>query len=211
MYIAHSFSTMFGRASIPPARIAHVRLNARELHLLASALAIEAEGEVCFPHYRVRVEGSLAPGSPRRLEALRQAHGREDEPRIAKCRPNYPDLCFHQTYQWPNLAVPELRESMTLEVSMSRGILPQQQPILGAALAISRIRNGEPVDRTPQRHPRFRVLVVTGVWPDISTYIASHLVGRVGLRRRNRWLSRLETTPTALATRRSISRAIRFL
>jgi hypothetical protein len=45
VYIAHSFSTMFGRASIPSARIAHVRLTARELHSLASALAIEAEGE----------------------------------------------------------------------------------------------------------------------------------------------------------------------
>ena len=94
---------------------------------------------------------------------------------------------------------------------MSRGISTQQQQILGAAVAISRIRNGKPVARTPQRHPRFRVLVVTGVWPDISTYIASHLVGRVGLRRRNRWLSRLETTPTALATRSSISRAISLL
>lgn len=94
---------------------------------------------------------------------------------------------------------------------MSRGISTQQQQILGAAVAISRIRNGKPVARTPQRHPRFRVPVVTGVWPDISTYTASHLVGRVCLCGRNCWLSRRETTPTALATRSSISRAITSL
>lgn len=94
---------------------------------------------------------------------------------------------------------------------MSKGISTQQRQILGAAVAVSRIRNGEPVARSPRWHPEFRVPVVTGVWPDISTYTASHLVAGVGLRRKDRWTSRLETTPTALAIRSSISRAITSL
>ena len=94
---------------------------------------------------------------------------------------------------------------------MSKGISTQQQQILGAAVAVSRIRNGQPVARVPQQHPGFRVPVVTGVWPDISTYTASHLVAGVGLRRKDRGTSRLETTPAALATRSSISRAITSL
>jgi hypothetical protein len=94
---------------------------------------------------------------------------------------------------------------------MSKGISTQQGQILGAAVAISRIRNGQPVARTPQPHEGFRVPVVTGVWPDISTYIAAHIVGGVGLRRKDRATSWLETTPAALATRSSISRAITSL
>jgi hypothetical protein len=94
---------------------------------------------------------------------------------------------------------------------MSKGISTQQQRILGAAVAISRLRNGQPLARTPQRHDGYRVPVVTGVWPDISAYIASHLVAGVGLRRKDRYSSRLETTPAALAARSSISRAITSL
>jgi hypothetical protein len=94
---------------------------------------------------------------------------------------------------------------------MSKGISTQQRQILGAAVAISRVRNGEPVARAPKWHPGFRVPVVTGVWPDISTYTASHIVAGVGLHRRDRLHSRLETTPTALAIRSSISRAITSL
>jgi hypothetical protein len=94
---------------------------------------------------------------------------------------------------------------------MSKGISTRQRQILGLAVAISRLRNGEPVARTPQPHPHFRVPVVTGVWPDISTYVAAHIVGGVGLRRDGRWKSLLETTPVALAARSSISRAISSL
>jgi hypothetical protein len=97
------------------------------------------------------------------------------------------------------------------EVTMSKGISTQQQQILGAAVAVSRIRNGQPVARTPQPHPGFHIPVVTGVWPDISCYIASHLVAGVGLRRKDWFTSRLETTPAALAARSSISRAITSL
>jgi hypothetical protein len=46
--IANSFATMFFWASIPPARVVHVRLTAHEWHLPASALdrdAIQAEAE----------------------------------------------------------------------------------------------------------------------------------------------------------------------
>jgi hypothetical protein len=60
-------------------------------------------------------------------------------------------------------------------------------------------------------HQGFRVPVVTGVWPDISSYIASHLVAGVGLRRKDWCTSQLETTPAALAARSSISRAITSL
>ena len=94
---------------------------------------------------------------------------------------------------------------------MSKGISTQQRQILGLAVAISRLRNGEPVARTPQPHPHFRIPIVTGVWPDISTYIAAHIVGGVGLRRDGKYESILETTQTALTARSSISRAISSL
>jgi hypothetical protein len=103
----------------------------------------------------------------------------------------------------------EATDTYQSKCAMSKGISTQQQQILGAAVAISRIRNGNPVARMPQQHPRFRIPVVTGVWPDISTYIASHLVGGVGLRQKDRCTSQLETTPPALAPRGSLDGAAR--
>jgi hypothetical protein len=94
---------------------------------------------------------------------------------------------------------------------MSKGISTQQRQILGLAVAVSRLRNGEPVPRTPQPHPHFRVPVVTGVWPDVSAYIAAHIVGGVGLRRDSKYEAILETTPAALSARSSVSRAISSL
>jgi hypothetical protein len=95
--------------------------------------------------------------------------------------------------------------------TMSKGISSQQQKILGAAVAISRLSNGQPIARIPQRHDGYRVPVVASVWQDISAYTASHLVAGVGLRRKDRYTSQLETTPGALAARSSISRAITSL
>lgn len=94
---------------------------------------------------------------------------------------------------------------------MSRGLSKQQNNILGLAVAVSRMRNGKPVGYVPRRDPRWRVPVVTGVCPDVTTAIAAHVLGGVGLRRRSWWYRyyvHLETTPVALSTRASLSRAI---
>jgi hypothetical protein len=51
VHYSHTISTMFGRASIPFGRMAHVRLTQCELHLLASALereSAEAEADSRF-------------------------------------------------------------------------------------------------------------------------------------------------------------------
>jgi len=95
---------------------------------------------------------------------------------------------------------------------MSRGLSRLQLRILGLAVAVSRARNGVPMARTPVRHSDYRVRVVTGVWADIGTPLAAHVLGGVGLRPRGRigdlqkvWL---ETTPAALSVRSVMSRAL---
>jgi hypothetical protein len=98
---------------------------------------------------------------------------------------------------------------------MSRGLSRKQLKLLGLAIAVSRLRNGVPLARSPVSHPDYRIPVVTGVWADISTPLAAHVLGKVGLR--PRWeiggLQRvwLETTPHALSVRSAMSRALSSL
>ena len=95
---------------------------------------------------------------------------------------------------------------------MSRGLSRRQLRILGLAVAVSRLRNGMPMARSPVSHPDYRIPVVTGVWADISPALAAHVLGGVGLRPRAQcrhvWL---ETTPAALSIRSAMSRALSSL
>jgi hypothetical protein len=113
---------------------------------------------------------------------------------------------------------------------MSKGISSQQLDILGLAAAVSRLRNGQPMSHEPKPHPYWKVPVVVGTWRNtptgralggeaqvhITTAIAAHCVGGIGLRREmtqdtkpnHRESVLLETTASALSTRSSISRAI---
>ena len=94
---------------------------------------------------------------------------------------------------------------------MSRGLSQQQLRILGLAVAVSRLRNGAPVTYVPRSHPEWRIPVVTEGSADLTTPLAAHVLGGVGLRPRQGSNVYLETTQAALNARSAISRAITSL
>ena len=95
---------------------------------------------------------------------------------------------------------------------MSRGLSQRQLRVLGLAVTVSRLRNGAPVTYVPRLHPDWRVPVVTEGWADLTTPLAAHVLGGVGLRPKYGGSTvYLETTPAALNARSASSRAITSL
>src|SRR5215469_5309187 len=114
---------------------------------------------------------------------------------------------------------------------MSKGLTRQQLRLLGLAVAVSRLRHGQPKSHVPLIDPEYRLVaqqlrlrcgfpVVHHMPPDLTIELAVHIVGGVGLiphkpptprLSHSGWRlihMQLETTPAALSARSAISREV---